>query len=162
MRAALASQLWVDLISARAERGSEGPSRPTLSPSPRPVVVGRVCDGVTLSARQGTDVLYRCVGIDVPTLRRREGPMNSVRYPSLYQINTRVWLTELLRTLGRRRARLGSGPTPRIVNRHRCRRRPERLNYDLIHCPGPPREGLTRCATARRGRPAQGRPAAPM
>jgi glycosidase len=28
--------------------------------------------------------------------------MNSVRYPSLYQINTRVWLTDLSRTLGRR------------------------------------------------------------
>ena len=28
--------------------------------------------------------------------------MKSVRYPSLYQINTRVWLTELSRTLGRR------------------------------------------------------------
>ena len=28
--------------------------------------------------------------------------MTSVRYPSLYQINTRVWLTELSRTLGRR------------------------------------------------------------
>jgi glycosidase len=27
--------------------------------------------------------------------------MNPVRYPSLYQINTRVWLTELSRTLGR-------------------------------------------------------------
>jgi Alpha amylase, catalytic domain len=28
--------------------------------------------------------------------------MNSTRYPSLYQINTRVWLTELSRTLGKR------------------------------------------------------------
>jgi hypothetical protein len=28
--------------------------------------------------------------------------MHSVRYPSLYQINTRVWMTELARTLGRR------------------------------------------------------------
>ena len=28
--------------------------------------------------------------------------MNTVRYPSLYQINTRAWLTELSRTLGRR------------------------------------------------------------
>src|SRR3954471_9694845 len=28
--------------------------------------------------------------------------MNSARYPSLYQINTRVWLTELSRSLGRR------------------------------------------------------------
>src|SRR5499427_8641125 len=28
--------------------------------------------------------------------------MNPVRYPSLYQINTRVWLTELSRSLGRR------------------------------------------------------------
>ncbi|MBC8116015.1 MAG: alpha-amylase, partial [Candidatus Saccharimonas sp.] len=28
--------------------------------------------------------------------------MKSPRYPSLYQINTRVWLTELSRTLGRR------------------------------------------------------------
>jgi len=28
--------------------------------------------------------------------------MNSVRYPSLYQINTRVWLTELSQSLGRR------------------------------------------------------------
>jgi hypothetical protein len=28
--------------------------------------------------------------------------MASVRYPSLYQINTRVWLTELSRSLGRR------------------------------------------------------------
>jgi hypothetical protein len=27
--------------------------------------------------------------------------MNSPRYPSLYQINTRVWLTELSRKLGR-------------------------------------------------------------
>ena len=27
--------------------------------------------------------------------------MNSVRYPSLYQVNTRVWLTDLARTLGR-------------------------------------------------------------
>ena len=27
--------------------------------------------------------------------------MKSVRHPSLYQINTRVWLTELSRTLGR-------------------------------------------------------------
>src|SRR5262245_42645813 len=28
--------------------------------------------------------------------------MKSARYPSLYQINTRVWLTELSRNLGRR------------------------------------------------------------
>jgi len=28
--------------------------------------------------------------------------MSELRYPSLYQINTRVWLTELSRTLGRR------------------------------------------------------------
>src|SRR6185503_5394706 len=28
--------------------------------------------------------------------------MNAPRYPSLYQINTRVWLTQLSRTLGRR------------------------------------------------------------
>src|SRR5262245_66337352 len=28
--------------------------------------------------------------------------MTPVRYPSLYQINTRVWLTELSRSLGRR------------------------------------------------------------
>src|SRR6516165_10919028 len=28
--------------------------------------------------------------------------MASVRYPSLYQINTRVWLTDLSRSLGRR------------------------------------------------------------
>ncbi len=28
--------------------------------------------------------------------------MNTPRYPSLYQVNTRVWLTELSRTLGRR------------------------------------------------------------
>src|ERR1700690_920378 len=28
--------------------------------------------------------------------------MTSVRYPSLYQINTRVWLTELSQNLGRR------------------------------------------------------------
>ena len=27
--------------------------------------------------------------------------MKTPRYPSLYQINTRVWLTELSRTLGR-------------------------------------------------------------
>ena len=27
--------------------------------------------------------------------------MSGVKYPSLYQINTRVWLTELSRTLGR-------------------------------------------------------------
>ena len=27
--------------------------------------------------------------------------MSDPRYPSLYQINTRVWLTELSRTLGR-------------------------------------------------------------
>ncbi len=27
--------------------------------------------------------------------------MSDLRYPSLYQINTRVWLTELSRTLGR-------------------------------------------------------------
>ena len=31
----------------------------------------------------------------------RERCMTSVRYPSLYQINTRVWLTELSRKLGR-------------------------------------------------------------
>jgi hypothetical protein len=28
-------------------------------------------------------------------------PMNTPRYPSLYQINTRVWLTRLSQTLGR-------------------------------------------------------------
>lgn len=28
--------------------------------------------------------------------------MSGPRYPALYQINTRVWLTELSRTLGRR------------------------------------------------------------
>ena len=28
--------------------------------------------------------------------------MSNLRYPSLYQINTRVWLTELSRALGKR------------------------------------------------------------
>ena len=28
--------------------------------------------------------------------------MSDVRYPALYQINTRVWLTELSRALGKR------------------------------------------------------------
>jgi hypothetical protein len=37
----------------------------------------------------------------MPTRNREERPKNMPRYPSLYQINTRVWLTRLSQTLGR-------------------------------------------------------------
>src|SRR5262245_26420462 len=36
------------------------------------------------------------------TLRATTAPRTAPRYPSLYQINTRVWLTELSENLGRR------------------------------------------------------------
>ena len=37
----------------------------------------------------------------LPTNHRESSLMGTPRYPSLYQINTRVWLTELSRMLGR-------------------------------------------------------------
>ena len=39
--------------------------------------------------------------------------MTAPRYPSLYQINTRVWLAELPRTLGRR-AKLDDIPDAKL------------------------------------------------
>jgi hypothetical protein len=42
--------------------------------------------------------------------------MSDPRYPALYQINTRVWLTELSRPLGRR-ATLDDGLTPTATGR---------------------------------------------
>ena len=50
--------------------------------------------------------------------------MKTVRYPSLYQINTRVWLTELSRPLGRR-ARLDDIPDAEL-------QRLARMGFDWV------------------------------
>src|SRR6188508_963155 len=73
---------------------SRYPRASSASPSSR----RRSTMRVTAYARSERSPRFRTRSGGIPT-RRDLGSMP--RYPSLYQINTRVWLTELSRTLGR-------------------------------------------------------------
>src|SRR5689334_716393 len=51
--------------------------------------------------RSETAEARRARSAEISGRKNSGASMNTVRYPSLYQINTRVWLTELSRQLGR-------------------------------------------------------------